>query len=184
MFVKSIDLVENCSILFNILSAILFSFLSTVFFDIVHNVVSILFDIVCNVVQNIFTQIYVSIVHDIASHCSILLNTWFKVLRKSTYAGFSTNVSVLSQGALQNSHFAALPGSIVAHASSGQFLCSLLSDRSDSCFVLRSQMSGLYFCPSVFHVSPPKGAFPPDPLSFSPHDISKFRVYLETPSIV
>ena len=37
-------------------------------------------------------------------------------------------VSLLCQGALQNSHCAALPGSIVAHASSGQFLCLLLAD--------------------------------------------------------
>ena len=39
-------------------------------------------------------------------------------------------VSLLPQGALQNSYCAAPPGSIVGHASSGQFLGSLLSDHS------------------------------------------------------
>ena len=34
--------------------------------------------------------------------------------------------------------------------------------------------------PSAFHFSPTKGAFSQDPLSFSPHDISKFRVRHET----
>ena len=34
----------------------------------------------------------------------------------------------LRQGALQNSHCAALPGSIVGHTNSGPFICSLLSD--------------------------------------------------------
>ena len=52
------------------------------------------------------------------------------VRHKSTYVSFSTIVSLLRQGALQNSHCAAIPGSIVAHASSGQFLGSLLSDHS------------------------------------------------------
>ena len=36
--------------------------------------------------------------------------------------------------------------------------------------------------PSAFHFSPTKGAFSQDPLSFSPHDISKFRVRHETHS--
>ena len=53
------------------------------------------------------------------------------VRHKSTYFYFSTIVSLLRQGALQNSHCAALPGSIVAYASSGQFLGSLLSDHSE-----------------------------------------------------
>ena len=39
-------------------------------------------------------------------------------------------VSLLRQGALQNSHCAVPPGSIVGHANSGQFLGSLLSDHS------------------------------------------------------
>ena len=52
------------------------------------------------------------------------------VLHKSMYVYFSTFVSLLRQGAIQNSHGAALPGSIVAHASSGQFLGSLISDHS------------------------------------------------------
>ena len=39
-------------------------------------------------------------------------------------------VSFLCYCALQNCHGAALPGSIATHASSGQFLGSLLSDKS------------------------------------------------------
>ena len=50
---------------------------------------------------------------------------------KSTY-GFvllgTVIISLLRQGALQNSHCAALPGSIVGHTNSGQFISSLLSD--------------------------------------------------------
>ena len=41
-------------------------------------------------------------------------------------------VSLLPQGALQSSNCAAPPGSLVGHASSGQFLCSLLSDSDHS----------------------------------------------------
>ena len=37
-----------------------------------------------------------------------------------------------------------------------------------------------YYFPGVIHFFPTGGAFSPDPLSFSPHDISKFRVRHET----
>ena len=51
--------------------------------------------------------------------------------QKSTY-GFvllgKVIISLLRQGALQNSHCAALPGSIVGQTNSGQFISSLLSD--------------------------------------------------------
>ena len=36
------------------------------------------------------------------------------------------------------------------------------------------------FVPSIFHFFHTKGAFSPDPLSFFPHGISKFRVRHET----
>ena len=54
------------------------------------------------------------------------------VRHNKRYLHFTTIVSLLRQGALQNSHCVALPGTIAAHASSqaGQFLCSLVSDHS------------------------------------------------------
>ena len=111
----------------------------------------------CNFVYNyeryskILTNIYKIIQHvqyndDIASYCSIFLNTLFNVLHKSTqaYAGFSTIVSLLCQGALQNSPCAALPGSIITYASSGHFLNSLLSDLSPSEQLLRVAIAGCH----------------------------------------
>ena len=42
----------------------------------------------------------------------------------------------------------------------------------------------IFFFPPAFFTFFHKGAFPPDPLSFSPRDISKFRVCHETfPSV-
>ena len=67
---------------------------------------------------------------DIAQYCSMLLNIFFNVRHKSTYAGFAAFATIFSlhcQGALQTLE---LPGSIVAQANSGQFLSSLLSDHS------------------------------------------------------
>ena len=45
---------------------------------------------------------------------------------------------------------------------------------------LRPPHGGIFFFPSVFQIFTTKGAFSPEPLSFSPHHISKFRVRHET----
>ena len=68
------------------------------------------FEIFCVLLSHIF--------HNICQYCFKCPLCWTVIF------------SLLPQGALQNSYCAAPPGSIVGHASSGQFLGSLLSDHS------------------------------------------------------
>ena len=60
----------------------------------------------------------------------MFFNIYSNVQHKSTCAGQSLPHCFLRQCALQNSDCAAPSGSTVGHASSGQFLCSLLSHHS------------------------------------------------------
>ena len=124
---------------FSILYTILYTILSTEFPDIVQNFVNnclILFTVFDLILWIISSNISSKIVHKIANNISILNTILFKCppcpISRLMPASPPGILSLLRQGALQNSHRAALrlPGSIVFHASSGQFLGSLLSDHS------------------------------------------------------
>ena len=93
-------------------------------------------------------NITASIAQNCTYHKSILI-LLSKLLKKSaniTYCSHKSTygfvllgtviISLIRQGALQNSHCAALPGSIIGHTNSGQFISSLLSDLCAQLFCL------------------------------------------------